>query len=590
MSKYDALSVNSILGEFMAQMAATTTVSTGLPIAEYAEQVIFNGDIKLFPQQRAVLRAFYNEPLDQQDIDILSQWKEEGRTTWVHGRAYTSMALEGGRRSSKTSITSIIILKEFDDLIRLSNPSQHYGLLPSDPIAIFVFSQTLDQVEETLFGKLSGWAKYSNYFSRLGQAGKIEFLRQTFRCDSKNVGVYAKHTNTDALVGYSLKLMVLDEVARFHTNAKGQNTGDLLWQNVGAATSTFKEVGRKIAISSAWCKGDNIERLYTLSELDPTLLGFRLRTWDLNPNMSRTDPIVVSFYTEDAAKARLEWEGIRTDSNAATFMPDLKPLTIGTSAIDAVQTDLDITVAGLTRHYVGLDILRLEANNKLDTYGHVDYGVKRDAAAFAFCHPYLMADKQWGICVDGYLRWAPYRDSQGQLRTVNFDNVERALILVSKTRGMRHLTFDQYQSTSSIQKLHLEGIITDEASTSLDQQHDYFLTFRLLALAGRITLPKDSLWTPDADAELSELVPVRKGEKVKFTHPTNNKDLADAIVNCVYRCHQAMVSGGMMLPNQGVVKLIKTNSPSIASSNANRQILTPKSLGVGKYLRRLRGK
>lgn len=567
-----------------------------LPIVEFAEQIVFNGDIQLFPQQRALLRAWYNEPLGQQDIDILSYWKGLGRTTWVQGRDYGSLVLEAGRRSSKSSISSIIILKELYDLLSLPNPGRHYGLLPSDPIAIFVFSQTLDQVSETLFGKLRGWALYSNYFRNLEKLGVLELLRGEFRSDEKNVGVYAKHTNTAALVGYAIKLLVLDEVARFSTNEKGENTGDLLWDNIGTATATFKgkgkDGGRKVAISSAWHTGDNIERLRQLAENDPTILAFNLRTWDLNPNMSRTDPVVVSAYIKDALKARLEWEGERSTGSGNYLTEDIvKPLEQGTSCLDSYEEDLEVTSMGITRYYVGVSIQRIEPTYE-PSFGHVDYAVKKDAAAFAMCHPINMGPGLWGVQVDCYLRWAPTLDKQtGALRMVSFDNVEASLKYIHHHRPFNLLTFDQYNSAATIQRLHSEGINTQEVGSSNSFQFLCYDTLKDLASNGLLILPKDSVWTPEARNELVNINIKYNGDKQKVTHNVAGKDLADAIANSVYQCYTYLVTSGKMNNLKPSITTVSA-TPSVArgGSGNRRQLITPKSLGINQRLKQTRKK
>lgn len=572
--------LSSSFGDLLGQLSTHISGVAEMPIVEFAEQIVFNGDIKLFPQQRAILRAFYNEPLDQQDIDMLSQWASDDRTTWVRGRQYSALVIEAGRRSGKTSVISIIILKEFYDLLNLANPSRHYGLLPSDPIAIFIFSQTLDQVGETLFKKLRGWATYSHYFKKLEEMGVIELLMEQFRCEEKNVGVYAKHTNTAALVGYSLKLIVLDEVARFSTNDRGQNTGDLIWSNVGAGTSTFGAEGRKIAISSAWHEKDNIQRLWELSKKTPNILGFRLRTFDMNPKMTRDNPIVVADYAEDPVKAALEWEGIRS-SGGGNYISDLSSVLTGHCAVDSAPKDIDKTVNGITRYYSGNELIRIEDCRDV-SFGHVDYGLKKNAAAFAMCHAVEIESSLWGIQVDALLKWDPRIDDNGNLRMVSFENVEDLLKEIHLRRPFKRLGFDQYNSAATIQRLHAEGIDTYEASTANAEQCKYYDTFKELCNQGLVILPSDSFLTPEACSELTGIVIVTNGDKRRITHPSYGKDLADAIVNCVYECYKDLVNTGKMNQMGASILKVKTTNPS---KPYGRQIITPKDLGIAKRIR-----
>ena len=547
------------LGDAMDELMAHISTNLGpignVPIVEFAEDILFNGDIKLFPQQCAILRAFYNEPMSAQEEDILHGWQEvagdgDVRTNWVPGRQYTSLVVEAGRRGSKSAMASIITLYEKYNLLLLPNPGLHYGLLPSEPIALFLFSQSQEQANETLFGKLRGWCAYSHYFSTLEKSKVLEVLREEIRSPSKNIGIYSKHTNSPALVGYSLKMILLDEVARFTTTEEGKNVGDELWDNVGAGVSTFGLEGRKVAISSAWCTGDNIQKLWQLSKGDPTMLGFRLRTWDLNPNMTRSNPIIASAYAKDATKARLEYEGIRASGQGNFIGLDkLKVAQTGSTCIDSRDIPIDVSSTQGVRYYAGVEILRLEtlAPDDRQSYGHMDYGIKRDTGAFALARP-IKQGKEWFIQVDGYLNWTPYTDAEGRKRNVNIGNVEETLIRICKARKVSRLSFDCYQSEHTIQMLHELGVYTEELSASRNSQYKYYTTYRDLLHAGKLIRPANALWVAEVNTQLSDLQLKgvdQDGRSPKITHTISGKDLADAEVCAVYQCHMHMLKSGM---------------------------------------------
>lgn len=132
-----------------------------------------------------------------------------------------------------STLASIIVLKEFYDLIILDNPQRHYGLIPNSPIALLVMAQSQAQVKETIFSAIRGYAEGSNYFKSLESQGIIEILSEEIRCRSKNISIYAKHTNSKSLVGYTIKAMILDEVARFETIGESEkNKAFEIWENV----------------------------------------------------------------------------------------------------------------------------------------------------------------------------------------------------------------------------------------------------------------------------------------------------------------------------------------------------------------------
>lgn len=448
--EYDAdLLFDSLISEGISSFEGGGNIS----VVEFAEDILFNGEYELYPTQRALLKTYYGEPLEEDEKAILQEWCVEDRTTWIEDRSYANLVLEAGRRGSKSSICSIISLYELYKLISLPSPAQHYGLLPNSPIAIFVISQSLDQVKETLFAAIKGYAEGSAYFKGLVKSGKIEILSTEIRCAEKNVGIYAKHTNSKSLVGYSIKCLILDEAARFEIDEFGHSKADEIWQNVGRAVRTFGKEGRKVAISSAWEPGDYIEILYDVASKDSSTIGFRLRTWDLNlnPNLSETAIKASEDYIKDPLLAALEYEGIRTSKQGSFFVPDhVRNSFTGTSVLDAREIKLDIkNKEGDLRHYVGVEIDRLVAVNSGHSFAHCDYGVKKDSAAFAVVRPFQREDGKWVIQVDGLLRWKPFLDrdknNKGIRRVVSFLNAEDKIIQVCKARRVMLMSFDSFQ-------------------------------------------------------------------------------------------------------------------------------------------------
>ena len=104
------------------------------------------------------------------------------------------------------------------------------------------------------------------------------------------------------------------------------------------------------------------------------------------------------------------------------------------------------------------------------------------------------------------------------------------------------MTFDQWNSASFIQNLHAKGVDAQQVSCSREAQFSYYTLFRDLLNHDYIILPKDSLWSKDAITELSELV-LKPNRSI--IHPYAGKDIADAVVNSIYQCHQYMIMSGL---------------------------------------------
>lgn len=568
-------------------------ISNTLGIVEFAENVIFNGEGKLYPTQKAILKAFYGEPLSEDELLLLYDWKEEhnpSRTTWVDGRKYKNLAMEIARRGTKSTMVSLITLYEFYKLINLPQPAVHYGFLAGSPLHIFVIAQSLDQVKDTIFSAITGYAKGSNYFKKLEKEKKIEILTEEIRCEEKNVHIFAKHTNSKSLVGYNLKLLVIDEAARFENDEFGNSKADEIWENVGAGCKAFGDEGLKIAISSAWEPGDYIERLYTdLAEKDPKTLGFRLRTWDvnLNPTVSEANLKSSDDYIKNPMKAALEYEGIRTLKQGTFFVKENVTSSFkGFSACDAMAIPLDLTnEEGETRNYAGIQITRIQPT-LTQSFAHCDYGIKKDGAALAVCSPIEIETGKWGVSVDALMLWKPYIDkdknNKAIKRIVSFTNCEEVFLEVARNRRVQKFSFDSYQSQSTIQRLHLAGFHTCEMSTATQMQNRYFTTTKLLMDQGLLILPKDSFWSTSAELELQNIIQLPNG---KITHSTYAKDLADAICNSVYNCYLHMIQTGKLTSNSTLIAHVNTISNKEGINNSAVHKLKAQS---GSAVRKLR--
>jgi hypothetical protein len=548
-------------------------------IEDFATQKVFNGKDLLYPTQKAIIKAYNREPLSDIEKELINLWKEDDRTTYKEGRDYQHVVIEGGRRMGKSMILAIICLYELDKLISLDNPAQHFGLLPNSPIALFVIAQSLDQVKNTLFAGIKGFAEQSTYFKSLEKSGVIEMLQTEIRCKSKNIGLYAGHTNSKALVGYSIKLLVLDEVARFEIDENGDSKADYIWKNVGASVNTFGKEGRKIAISSAWQPNDKIEQLWNMCKRDTTMLGFRFRTWDVNlhPSFSESTLKQSSDYIQDPIRASLEYEGVRIENQGAFFNREtVKRAIRGESCIDIQQIEIDKRGgSGSIRYYSGIQINLLDtAPADLVSFAHVDYGIKKDMAAFVVCSPkYSTETEQWIIQVNAIVAWKPYIDTKGRKRIVDFQNCEQVIERVCDARNVRKLTFDSFQSQSSIQNLHSKGIETHEMSTSRTMQASYYALTRKLIDQDRLILPQEGFTSTQAEQDLACIIQKPNGQ---ITHETGYKDIPDGIVNCVWNCHEYLVVSGLMTDTVITLNKVPNIHQSQLSKTYSRQAVLEK--------------
>lgn len=367
-----------------------------------------------------------------------------------------------------STLGSIIALKEFHDLLTLESPARTYKLLPSSPIAILVVGQSQDQVKETIFSQIKGFAESSLYFQTLKKAKVIEILGTEIRCPNKNIAIYAKHTNTSGLVGYNVKALILDEVARFETNSEGVNTAFEVMDNVGKGGAAFDEHYKSVAISSAWEHGDPIEKMFENAKADYQSIAFKLTTFQLNLSLKKgVSRKVVSDYAVDYIKSRLEYEGIRYSKlNNLILKDNLERNKLGSSVIDARPTDIDITMPnGQIKRYAGLQVDRIEiAPDFIKSFIHVDPALKKDSAGLAVVSPRIFTDNKWKISVDGLLKWEPSVDKVGNRRLVSFIDIEEKIEDLIPARNVQRVTFDQWnclqEDSRILQKLNNNWVLS----------------------------------------------------------------------------------------------------------------------------------
>ena len=552
--------LNDLLTD-LTEASINTPQGSNIDIVTFANSILFNDSAtKLWPTQEAILKAIYNEPLDQVHIDILDRWRELGKTNWIKGRKYTNLILEAGRGATKSSMSSIICLYEFYKLISLPDPGLHFGLMSFSPIALFAIAQTEAQVLETSFKAVKSFLENSNFFKSLIKKKKIIVLSDEIKCPDKFVSLYAKHTNSKALVGYNLKLLFIDEMARFETTGDGINTGLNIYQNVGRALNRFKGEGKKIVVSSAWSFTDPMVTLKHQAAGDPYSLIMELTCFDVNPNITRSSPDIISDYSSEPKRSRLEYENIRSSNDNSFLDADLlDKLCCLQSSIDVMEYNLDIE----DRYYKGIKINRI-SNVNTACFIHVDTSLKKDATALSIA----TINNNGQIEIIGISCWTPGIDERGKFREVSYINIEEILIYISQYMNIMSISFDGFNSSSLNQNLYSRGLNTKIVSFSRDKQLSYYNLLKQLIQRGDVLFPRDSPWTALIKTDLPSLVIKDNGQIV---HPYGTKDLPDALAVSVF---EAYTYGS----NCNLINKIELRAPKLMNINSPRKITVGSSI------------
>ncbi|MGG6283664.1 hypothetical protein ACQ4M3_18955 [Leptolyngbya sp. AN03gr2] len=473
--------------------------------------------IELNVRQWAVLKAFYTLPLTDEELAVLECWRLGERTTWEPNKKYQSLVCECGRRGSKTTIISLVVAYEFYRLCHLPHPQKYYGIAASTPISILIIATSAAQAKRTIFKQSVGVMRCCKFFQPLIKRQLIFIGQEEIKYEEKLLYVFSGNSQSSGQVGQSAILLVMDEVARFQ-DTDGNSNALELWSNLGISGVTFGDDAKRVAISSAWYEGDAIQKLYKSSKTDPSWLGLRLRTWDLNVGATRDNPLIASEYNLNPTKAALEFEGIRTAAENAFFdANEVKRAFTGKSQI-FVKTKRD--------QYTTLEIERIERANYMSAM-HLDPSIIRDAYAIAFGHSETNKENQLIVVIDGLLAWEPQPEAP-----VSILNVQSLIKQIHSQRPIQKLTADHHNSAETLERLRLHGIPTESQYASNKLQLAQYECTRALLHENRLVLPSDSNFKNLLLDEMTRVQLIR-GQKIK--EPADfSKDMCDAICGVVY--------------------------------------------------------
>ncbi|EKQ70416.1 hypothetical protein OsccyDRAFT_0703 [Leptolyngbyaceae cyanobacterium JSC-12] len=554
-NRIEQLEFNNLLDNLVlgVEERLAKAVPDTLNILEFLEEEVDLG-IELTLQQRTVLKAFYNLPLTEEETSVLEYWNARDTCTWHPDDIYQVLVLEAGRRSGKSSLASIITAYEFYKLCRLACPQEHYGISKNTPISIIVLATTASQGKKTIFKAVVGVIRNTRYFNQLEQQGRLFVGKEEISFEEKLLYIYSGNSQSGAQVGGTVKVLVMDEVARFK-DLDGESNALELWSNLGISTTTFGREARRVAISSAWYEGDAIEKLFDASKTDPVALGIRAKSWDMNPiHAARDNPVVASEYIRDPVHAALEFEGIRPAAvDAFLNANEVKAAFKGRSVIKASRYEEE--EAGF--NLVKLRVEHIEPFNG-STVFHVDPAIGTDTYAAAFGHNEFDEAHRQIVVIDGFLCWEPNHKAQ-----VSITNVQEAILAVNRRRPISKLSADHYNSVETVQRMRQHGIMCDIQYFSNNTQVAMYDLVRMLLHEQRLILPYDSIWTPLA---LSELCKVQLIKGRKIDHPASgSKDLSDCIAAVCWQLASRVTRD--TVAKKGVIKHVNYQSGNSSLQN-----------------------
>ena len=385
----------------------------------------------------------------------------------------------------------------------MKSPQKHYNIASSTPIAIYCIATSATQTKRTIFGQAKALLEYIPSIKRLIDQKKIIVGEEEVKYPNKLLHIYSGNSNSASQVGSSVILLAMDEVARFDEDGHAEDESNALklWSNIGISGVTFGSDAKRIAISSAWREGDAIQVLYNKSKTSAGRIGFRLRSWDLNPvHAARDNPVIQAEYDDDPREAALEFEGIRFNK-AYSFFNDIEVERAFTGNSVLRATVMPPAEDNLVR----LSVTDIRPYSQV-TVMHLDPAFVRDAYAIAFGHREQRKDQKIAV-IDALLAWEPDIGQQ-----VGISNVYQTIYQIHHTRPLSKITSDHY-NPETIQRLKGSGLNASIMTFSAGKQLEIYDFTRKLLHEDRLIFPKDSQWSSKLKEELFGIQLI-KGKKI----------------------------------------------------------------------------
>lgn len=509
---------------------------------------------------------------------------------WEPRRFVNFVYLQWGKGSGKDHVCRIATARIANLLLCLKSPQEYFNFAPQDELHILNIAMNAAQAHRAFFKPLGTLLKNSNWFKDK-VASEITDQARSIRLD-KQIELISGHSEVGGYEGLNLVAGFADEISGFQSSEekaiKGIRESDKSAEAVlsilhTSASTRFPETYKLVAISYPRYKNDPIQNLCAIGRKDQEEVGEEnsryyvdgpKATWDVNPRIKGKEAFAED-YKLDPLMARSKYECdpqrtanrfFRNDSALSSSLVRhdegwIEPLTIeyywgvDTAGAKAEGSYELATVPGWQAlHILSPDLVPMEG--AIYTL-HADLGITSDRAGIAMCHVKNWERREFKrgektpiesdyqnddrpvIKVDFVAAYeadleAKIDDGELQAREIQirwFRNLIRELKRKGFVIGM--VTFDNFQSTDSIQILESWGIPSD--LQSIDRNAIPYTTLRDVMYDGRLEGYHVELLR-------DELEGVSKLPNGKIDHPPGgSKDMADALCGAV--CN-SIIAGG----------------------------------------------
>ena len=485
---------------------------------------------------------------------------------------YTEGVLMAGQGSGKDTCSILIGLRIVYLLQCLRSPQQYFGMDKNSFIDSINVAQNADIARNIYFSTLSNILRSAPLFDPEvnSDAIPVRITQQTVTFP-KNIRLISGNSENESWQGYTPILIILDEIDAFKSEQELQRSHSLRSEGAEGVYNTAKSLvqsrfpglGKIICLSWPRFKGSFIQRRFTNGKMENRTFvscqegGAPFATWDFNPSKKKED--FADFYATDPVLAKARYECDPPFARDAYIKDPMVVLRAFDAEIDEVG---QINWSGLKPIR---DESALEAGIKY--FIHVDLGLRHANAALCVAHQGIEH-----VVIDILKVWEPEPD-----KDVDFAAIENYIISL-RDKGFRvvNVTYDNYQSVSSMQTLERYGISAKYKSIGRSSREAYD-TFKDLLYQEKL----DGFFVKAIVEEVLGL-DVVYGDKIE-ARPGMQKDRADAVVGAVHGVlkDHGVVTGMHSLPAINSLFENPTKNED-TQDKARNPLQSPTSVGWGR--------
>jgi hypothetical protein len=556
----------------------------------------------LYPRQGTLIKCVFlrDDLFTEYDLDVINEWTESFRATGNNGmqpdileriqmckkdgrKWFREVLAVMGRRGGKGYVGALCMAYVLWNYLATGDPQGHYGIDRSKKIASLIFAGKRQQAKEQLWQDLVNVVVESTCFQpyisdvlaeKLSLYAPHDFVRMkkrqqagvdTSSQDMASFQIFPKESTVMAGRGPAVCLMGFDEMA--HVVASGANrSATEVYDATTPALDQFGKDGFIYAPSSPWQMMGKFYDNYVLSlEREPV-------EWGPNGEVVKTIPAYPSFFMIQLASwdIYVDWERAHLipmlpGENAPCYSPKKKAIqsydddmrkleqanpdtfkverrSHWATALDAYLNPLKVDTM-FTGEWNGNYLVQQAMGKMHLTYkAHADPALVNDRFGFAIAHGEQDPDTGLIHCVFDVVHFWEAQDFPDN--TIDYLHIEKELWGFIQAFKPDELTFDQWNSASSIQKLQMQirqanfnkRVQVFKKDTTRTMDFNRWETFKTALNMGWIHAMDKHSGDRAVDIAVNELKFLQLVNG-KVDHPdmgpVQSKDVADCMAECV---------------------------------------------------------